>query len=132
MRVPLSKPCFESADYSFLTGPGDGGFKDRVTIDRSFGDIVRAFIAEDTLVTWDPDEFDVKWIQGGKKVIDMTAKKYGRALGRVCRGAHGGGDGGLVISCGLCARSRAALSVRRDVCIDCSVVRANAPKDEPA
>jgi len=41
-----------------------------------------------------------------------------------------GGDNPL--SMRLCVRSRAALSVRRDVCIDCSVVWANAPKDEPA
>lgn len=43
-------------------------------VDRSFGDTVCTFIAENTFVTWDPNEFNIKRIQGKEKVINMTAE----------------------------------------------------------
>jgi len=45
-----------------------------MVVDSSFGYTVRAFITEDTFVTWDPDEFDVKRIRGKEKVINVTTE----------------------------------------------------------
>ena len=45
-----------------------------VMVYSSIGETIRAFIATDALVTLDPDEFNIKWIQGKRQTIDMMAK----------------------------------------------------------
>jgi len=45
-----------------------------MVVDSGLGYTVRTFITEDTFVTWDPDEFNVKGIQGKEKVINVTAE----------------------------------------------------------
>jgi len=45
-----------------------------MVVDSSFGYIVRTFITEDTFVPWDPNEFNVKRIQGSEKVVNVTAE----------------------------------------------------------
>jgi len=55
-------------------------------VDSSFGYTVRAFIAKDAFVTWDPDEFNVKRIQGREKIVNVAAEQCGCALGWVCSG----------------------------------------------
>jgi len=41
-------------------------------VNSSFGYTVRTFIAKDAFMTWDPDEFNVKRIQGRDKVIHVA------------------------------------------------------------
>jgi len=45
-----------------------------MVVDSSFCYIVRAFITVDTFVPWNPNEFNVKRIQGDEKVVNVTAE----------------------------------------------------------
>jgi len=67
-------PCFEGVGFSFFVSPGNGKCKNRMVTNGSFDYTVRTFITEDAFVTWDPDEFNVKRIQGKKKVINVTTE----------------------------------------------------------
>jgi hypothetical protein len=67
-------PCFEGAGFGLLTSPRNSRCKDGLMVDSSFGYTIHMFIAKDAFMTWDPDEFNIKRIQGTKKAIHVTTE----------------------------------------------------------